>query len=131
MRQDMTTIRRGETMTSIDVRCIRALKDVRGMSAVAARLLDTLSVAVNTKAPITVRQRHELYTVCWRFRRQLPMKLQVHVTIALCEAKATAVEFRMNEPEPIRVFRSIDGGNAKPSVNPLDGLFGAATPATA
>jgi|GEM_PF-4091407 len=127
----MTPHRRGEPMTSTDERCIRALKDVRGMSANASRIADTLLVAVTQKLPITVRQRHALYAICWRFRRQIPMPLQVKVTIALAEAKAAGEEFRMNEPEPIRAFRSIDGGKAKAAANPLDDLFATSTPATA
>lgn len=127
----MTPNRRGEPMTSTDERCIRALKGVRGMSTNASRIADTLMAAVKASAPITVRQRHALYAICWRFRRQIPMALQVKVTIALAEAKAAAEEFRMNEPEPIRAFRSIDGGKAKPTTNPLDDLFPATLPATA
>lgn len=127
----MGPVRNGEPMTSIDQRCILALRDVRGMSTNAGRIADTLLAAVKAKAGITVRQRHALYAICWRFRRQIPMALQVKVTIALAEAKAAAEEFRMNEPEPIRAFRSIDGGKAKVAVNPLDDLFGTASPATA
>lgn len=124
----MRPIRNGEPMTSIDERCIAALKDVRGMSANAAWIAGMLATLAKDKAPITVRQRHALYAICWRFRRQIPMKLQVKVTIALAEAKAAAEEFRMNEPEPIRAFRSIDGGKAKPAPNPLDDLFAPAAP---
>lgn len=116
-------MRNGEPMTSTDERCIRALREVRGMSTNAARIAERLLAAMKQKAPITVRQRHALYAICWRFRRQLPIALQVKVTIALAEAKAAAEEFRMNEPEPIRAFRSIDGGKAKPAANPLDDLF--------
>lgn len=124
-------IRNGEQMTSIDARCIAALCSVRDMSANASRIAQGLATAAKESAPITVRQRHALYAICWRFRRQIPMALQVKVTIALAEAKAAAEEFRMNEPEPIRAFRSIDGGKARPADNPLDDLFATATPATA
>ena len=129
----MTQIRRGDPMTSIDERCIRALKDVRGMSTNAQRIADRLAVQAKDKEPvITVRQRLALYAICWRFRRQIPMKLQVKVTLALAEAKAAAEEFRMNEPEPIRAFRSIDGGKAQAAINPLDDLFpDTVAPATA
>lgn len=127
----MTPHRRGEPMTSTDERCIAALKDVRGMSANASRIADTLLSAAKAKLPITVRQRHALYAICWRFRRQIPMALQVKVTIALAEAKAAAEEFRMNEPEPIRAFRSIDGGKAKALPPALEDLFATPSPATA
>lgn len=127
----MRPARSGEQMTSTDERCIRALKDVRGMSTNASRIADTLAAAVKARAGITVRQRHALYAICWRFRRQIPMALQVKVTIALAEAKAAAEEFRMNEPDPIRSFRSIDGGKAKRLPAALDDLFATPAPATA
>ncbi len=112
-----------EPMTPLDKRCILALQPVRGMSTNAQRIAGALEYQLKHGQDITVRMRHALYAICWRFRRQIPMKLQVKVTIALAEAKAAAEEFRMNEPEPIRAFRSIDGDKAKPAVNPLDDIF--------
>lgn len=119
----MRPIRNGEPMTSLDVRAIVALRKVRGMSANAQRIADSLLAAVRQRQPITIRQRYALYSICWRFRRQVPMPVQVKVTIALAEAKAKAEEFRMDQPEEstIRAARSIDLPRAKP--NPLDDLF--------
>lgn len=122
----MRVVRHAEPMTSLDIRAIVALRSVRGMSGNADRIAGSLLSAARARQPITIRQRHALYAICWRFRRQIPMPLQVKVTIALAEAKTRAEEYRMDNPEPdaIRAFRSIDGGKA-PAVkaNPLDDLF--------
>jgi hypothetical protein len=114
-------------MTSLDVRAIAALRRVRGMSASATRIADGLVHRVRQKQPITVRERHALYSICWRFRRQIPMPLQVKLTIALAEAKAAVELFLIENPpaEKIRAFRSADtkAGLAKAKPNPLDDLF--------
>jgi len=122
----MRVQRHSEPMSSLDVRCIVALRNVRGMSSNAQRIHEGLDAASLKGQPITVRQRFALYSICWRFRRQLSTKLMVKVTIALADAKAAAEELHMEQPpaERIRGFRVIDGTKAEPpKKNPLDDLF--------
>lgn len=125
----MRVVRHAEPMTSLDIGAIKSLRRVRGLSANASRIAAGLRIQLEREEPITVRQRHALYAICWRFRRQIPMEVQVQTAIALAEAKTKAEEFRMDnaEPETIRAFRSIDGGKALAKAagraNPLDDLF--------
>ncbi|HZQ01086.1 MAG TPA: hypothetical protein VFB13_16200 [Reyranella sp.] len=124
----MRVQRHAVPMTVLDLRCIVALEEVRGLSINAQRIHDGLKVVAQRRDPITVRQRHALYAICWRFRRQIPMRLQVKVTLALAEAKAAAEEIRMDQPverQTVRGWRVVDGGKAAgpAMVNPLDDLF--------
>lgn len=119
----MRVSRHATPMTALDLRAIAAARTLRGTSHNAGRIVDSLAAAAERKEPMTVRQRHALYAICWRFRRQIPMALQVQVTIALAEAKAAAEEFRMNEPDPIRSFRAIDGNKTKAVPQAIEDLF--------
>lgn len=124
----MRPTRNSERMTRLDLRAIVALRQVRGMSGNAQRIADSLLGAARRHQPtISIRQRFALYSICWRFRRQVPMPVQVKITIALAEAKAAAEEFRMNQPEPqtIRGSRSPLSRAAPAPIkrNPLDDLF--------
>ncbi len=128
----MRVQRHAVQMTTLDLRCVVALNSARGLSANAGRILETVKIAAQRKEPITIRQRFALYSICWRFRRQIPMALQVKVTIALAEAKAAAEELRMDTPEKetIRSFRVVDGGkDTLAKKNPLDDLFPETAPA--
>ncbi|MCA0305497.1 MAG: hypothetical protein LCH95_24120 [Proteobacteria bacterium] len=108
-------------MTSLDRHAAFALRGVRGLSANAQRIADTLVAAARAPTPITVRQRHALYAICWRFRRQLPTSLMVKVTLALAEAKAAAEEARLENPLPSTIRADRSPGARR--LNPLDGLF--------
>lgn len=121
----MRVIRHAVPMTVLDLRAIAAARKVRGTSSNAQRIIDSLVVTAQRKEPISVRQRFALYSICWRFRRQIPMRLQVKITIALAEAKAEAEQFRIDNPpkETVRSFRVVDGGKALAKRNPLDDLF--------
>jgi hypothetical protein len=122
----MRVARHAEPMNRLDKLAVLALRRVRGMSTNAQRIADALLASFNKGEPITVRQRFALYSICWRFRRQIPMDVQVKVTIALAESKAAAEEIRLDVPaeSTIRAIRSIDVGAAMPHKrNPLDDLF--------
>ena len=80
-----------EPMTPLDKRCILALTPVRGLSPDAERIAQHLSFALGLNRPITIRQRHALYAICWRFRRQLPLELQAKVAIAAADAHMMAL----------------------------------------
>ena len=80
-----------EPMTPLDKRCILALKPIRGLSDNAARIARHLDFALGLGRPITLRQRNALYAICWRFRRQLPVALQVKVAIAAADAHMMAL----------------------------------------
>jgi hypothetical protein len=125
--QSMRVARHAEPMKRLDKLAILALRRVRGMSANADRIAKSLLHSFENGQPITVRQRFALYSICWRFRRQIPMDVQVKVTIALAEAKAAAEEIRMDVPAEsnIRAARSIDPMKAPAAAkrNPLDDLF--------
>lgn len=80
-----------EPMTSLDKRCILALKPVRGMSFNAQRIADRLATDLGRGRSISIRQRHALYAICWRYRRQLSIELQVKVAIAAADAHMMAL----------------------------------------
>lgn len=118
MRGDPTV----EPMTALDKRCILALKPVRGLSANAERIAGTLTAALQAGRPITLRMRHALYAICWRFRKQLPMALQVKVAIAAADAHMHAMLCQPNQGPRLRVYRSAASAST-PVRNPLDDLF--------
>lgn len=113
---------RSVVMTALDRRAVFALTGVRGLSPNAQRIVEELAKAARIPLPISLRQRHALHAICWRFRRQLPTRLLVPITLALAEAKAAAEEARLEAPGPerIRGYRTQADG---PRTNPLNDLF--------
>ena len=114
---------RSEPMTPLDKRCIRALQGAGGMSANASRITASLGRDLRLGNPITLRMRHALYAIAWRFRRQLDVGLQVKVAIASADAHMMALLCQPEEPPRIRAFRVVDNGASTPPRNPLDDLF--------
>jgi hypothetical protein len=114
---------RFEPMSPLDKRCILALKPVRGMSDQAYRISDGLLLDLKRSRPISVRQRHALYAICWRFRAQLPIDLQVKVAIAAADAHMMALLCEQPVRPKVRGHRS-DDVVSLPLRNPLDDLFG-------
>lgn len=113
---------RFEAMTPLDKRCILALKPVRGMSDQATRISDGLLADLERARPISVRQRHALYAICWRFRKQLPIDLQVKVAIAAADAHMMVLLTDEPARSRVRGHRS-DDVVSLPVRNPLDDLF--------
>jgi len=114
--------RRIVDMLPLDRRAAFALRGVRGLSPNARRIADALVRAARTPEPITINQRHALYAICWRFRRQLPTKLLVSITMALADAKAAAEVARMEQPHPDRI-RAARPSPIAARPNPLNDLF--------
>lgn len=112
-----------EPMNRLDKRCILALQPARGLSANAQRIADSLHFALCNDRPISLRQRHALYAICWRFRRQLPLELQAKVAIAAADAHMAAILIR-DEPAKVHAFRPAPAAGSTPVRNPLDDLFG-------
>lgn len=128
---------RGE-MTELDRACIVALQPVRfGLVNRAGEISRALHLRMTKGQPITMRERHALYAIAFRFRAQLPAGLLEQVNLALAGAAASVALVRMEKakdypqarpprPAAIRAVRNF-GSRPKAAANPLDDLF----PATA
>lgn len=132
----MSTQWRGE-MTELDRRCVQALQAVRfGQGKRAGEISLALHLRMTKGQPITVRERHALYAIAFRFRAQLPGELLDQVKTALASAAAAVALVRMERsadypqarpPRPaIRAVRNL-GPRSPAAVNPLSDLFPAAT----
>lgn len=123
----MRVLRHAVPMVPLDVAAIVSLRKVRGMSSNAGRLMHGLERQLDRREPITIPQRHALYAIAWRFRRQIRVRLQAKIAIALAEAKSQVEMLQLEEPpkERVRGFRVVDGGKVPPAKksNPLDDLF--------
>jgi hypothetical protein len=115
--------RAGEPLSDFDKTCVRALRGVGfGLNRNAGRIAQTLDTAMERELEISARQRHALYAICWRYRRQLAVKLQAKVAIALAELSSVAAfEQYESETPRIRAFRA-DAAMAMPQ-NPFNDLF--------
>jgi hypothetical protein len=113
---------RFEPMSPLDKRCILALKPVRGLSDQAARISDGLLSDLQRDRPISIRQRHALYAICWRFRKQLPIDLQVKVAIAAADAHMMVLLTDEPGRPKVRGHRGVEVASL-PVRNPLDDLF--------
>lgn len=117
-----------EPMTPLDKRCILALKPVRGMSFNAKRIADRLATDLGRGRSISVRQRHALYAICWRYRRQLAVELQVKVAIAAADAHMMALLVAVDAPgqSRIRAARLDLQAASTPGRRAFDDLFAGA-----
>ena len=115
-----------EPMTPLDKRCILALQPVRGLSTNAQRIAGTLEHQLKHGQAITLRMRHALYAICWRFRLQIPIPLQVKVAIALSDAAMMSALMAVDTPPRIRAYRAGEVVPSTPLRNPLDDLFAGA-----
>lgn len=113
---------RFEPMSPLDKRCILALKPVRGLSDQASRISDGLLLDLKRDRPISIRQRHALFAICWRFRKQLPIDLQVKVAIAAADAHMMVLLTDEPTRPKVRGHRS-DDAVSLPVRNLLDDLF--------
>lgn len=128
----MSTQWRGE-MTELDRRCVQALQAVRfGQGRRALEISIALHLRMTKGKPITVRERHALYAIAYRFRAQLPAELLDQVTTSLAGAAAAValihIERSADYPQarPARpAIRAVRNLSARPTtaVNPLDDLF--------
>lgn len=127
---------RGE-MSALDRQCILALQDVRfGPVNRASEISKSLHLRMTKGQAITARERHALYAIAFRFRRQLPAELLDQVTASLAGAAAAVALLRMETtkdypqarpPRPaIRAVRNL-APQPTATANPLNELF----PATA
>lgn len=132
----MTTQWRGE-MTDLDRRCVQALQAVRfGQGRRASEISQALHLRMTKGQPITVRERHALYAIAYRFRAQLTGELLDQVTASLAGAAAAVALIRMERsadypqarpPRPaIRAVRNV-GPRPTAAGNPLNDLFPATT----
>lgn len=132
----MTTQWRGE-MTDLDRRCVQALQVVRfGQGKRAGEISHALHLRMSKGQPITVRERHALYAIAYRFRAQMPAELLDQVTASLAGAAAAVALIRMERsadypqarpPRPaIRAVRNV-GPRPTAAGNPLNDLFPATT----
>lgn len=112
-----------EPMTPLDKRCILALLPVRGMSTNAQRIAGALEHQLKHGHEITLRMRHALYAICWRFRVQLPIPLQVKVALAQSDAAMAAAMLAIEAPPRIRAYRAGEEAPSTALRNPLDDLF--------
>lgn len=120
-------------MTPLDRRCILALQGVQfGDAARAATVSAGLHLRMVKGQPITIRERHALYAIAYRFRAQLPAELLAEVTSSLAGAAAAVALLRMERsadypqarpPRPaIRAVRSFGARPTSPA-NPLDAVI--------
>lgn len=128
----MTTQWRGE-MTTLDRHCIVALQGVRfGQGRRASEISQALHLRMTKGQLITVRERHALYAIAYRFRAQLAGELLDQVTTALASAAAVVALVRLERtpdypqarpPRPaIRAVRNL-GSRPATGINPLSDLI--------
>ncbi|MFN4017083.1 MAG: hypothetical protein ACK4JB_17225 [Reyranella sp.] len=120
-------------MTELDRRCVQALQAVRfGQGKRAGEISHALHLRMTKGQPITVRERHALYAIAYRFRTQLPAELLDQVTASLAGAAAAVALIRMERsadypqarpPRPaIRAVRNL-GPRPTTAANLLNDLF--------
>lgn len=128
----MSTQWRGE-MTELDRQCVQALQAVRfGQGKRAGEISHALHLRMSKGQPITVRERHALYAIAYRFRAQMPAELLDQVTASLAGAAAAVALIRMERsadyPQarpPRPAIRAVRNLAPRPTTagNPLNDLF--------